>query len=329
MAFPRILVKAPNWIGDAVLATPFLTAVRAHWPRAHLAVLGRAKVRPVLERIPGIDERLDEPEELSALARLVRAGDWDLAFTLSSTLAAPLAFARARIPVRIGFAGGGRGWLLTDAVAPLPRSVHQVEHYLALGARAGMFRPKEPALAWTVTSADRAEADGLLTAAGIGRRDRVVVFAPGASFGPAKRWFTARWAQLGDRIMLAHGDRVVLVGGREEHALAARIAGMTARPAVNAAGALSLGGTAALLARSVGFVSNDSGLMHVGAAVGARTIGLFGSSLPAWTGPFSPRATALWGRVACSPCFRRTCLPGRGYACQAALGVDAVAAALG
>jgi len=329
VAFPRILVKAPNWIGDAVMASPFLAAVRAHWPRAHLAVLGRGRVRPVLERIPGLDERLDEPAGLSALTRLVRAGDWDLAFTLSSTFAAPLAFARARIPVRIGFAGGGRGWLLTAAVAPLPRSIHQVEHYLALGAPAGMFRPKEPALAWTITPKDRAEADRWLAASGIGGRDRLVVFAPGASFGPAKRWPAAWWARLGDRVMLERGDRVVIAGGREEHALAARIAGMTARPAVNAAGALSLGGTAALLARSDGFVSNDSGLMHVGAAVGARTIGMFGSSLPAWTAPFAPRATALWGRVACSPCFRRTCLPGRGYACQAALGVDAVAAAIG
>src|SRR6185503_14336521 len=102
----------------------------------------------------------------------------------------------------------------------------------------------------------------------------------------------------------------------------------TGRAAVNAAGALSLGGTAALIARASAFVSNDSGLMHVGAAVGARTVGLFGSSHPGWTGPFAPRARALWGRVPCSPCFRRTCLPGRGYACQAALTVDAVFGAI-
>src|SRR6185503_5024189 len=123
-------------------------------------------------------------------------------------------------------------------------------------------------------------------------------------------------------------EAVVLVGGREEAGPAVGIAAMCGREVVNAAGALSLGGTAALLARARAFVSNDSGLMHVGAAVGTRTIGLFGSSNPAWTAPFHPRSRALWGRVACSPCFRRTCLPGRGYACQAALTVDAVFAAL-
>jgi heptosyltransferase-2 len=218
--------------------------------------------------------------------------------------------------------------LLTDAVTPLPRSVHQVEHYLALGAPAGMFRPKEPALAWTITPADRAEAERFLAGAGLGRRDRFVAFAPGASFGPAKRWLTGHWARLADRLLLEHGDQVVLVGGAEERGIAARIAAMTARPVVSAAGALSLGGTAALIARSRGFVSNDSGLMHIGAAVGARTIGLFGSSNPAWTRPFARTAQALWGHVPCAPCFRRTCLPGRGYACQAALTVDAVTAAL-
>src|SRR5688572_14058973 len=151
MRFPRILIKLPNWIGDAVMASPLVRAVRAHWPKAHLAALCRPGIRAAAERTPGFNAILDEGEGgVLALARGLRAGDWDIALSLSSTLRAPAAFAAAGIPVRIGFSGGGRGAFLTDSIPPLPRSVHLTSHYLALGALAGAARPERPRLAWTV-----------------------------------------------------------------------------------------------------------------------------------------------------------------------------------
>jgi heptosyltransferase-2 len=325
VAFPRVLVKLPNWIGDAVMAGPLVAALKAHFAGSHLALLARDRVRAVAERLPGADEVISEPPGPFRLSRLLRDGDWDLAISCSSTLRAPLAFAVAGIPVRVGFSGGGRDALLTLKVPPLPRSVHQVSHYLALASAAGVPRPVSPRLAWSPKRGDAAEAGRFLSlfrpAGG-----PLVAMAPGASFGPAKRWFPGRFAVLSDRLVLEHGMRTVLVGGPEERPIAERIASLCARRPLDACGRLSLGGTAALLKRCAAFVSNDSGLLHVGAAVGVRTVGLFGSSNPHWTGPFSPRGAALWGRVQCSPCYRRTCLPGRRYACLDSLSVDRVAA---
>jgi len=328
MRFPRIVVKAPNWIGDAVLAGPLLAALRVHWPGAHLGVLARPKVRPVIERGVRVDEIEDEPEHAPlALARLLKGGDWDLAFTLSSSLGVAFALAAARIPARVGFAGGGRHFFLTEPVPEPPRSVHQIEHYLLLGMAAGVDLPRAAELVWHSTRKDEAEAARFLRAHG-GRREALVAFAPGASFGPAKRWFADSWAGLGDRLALDRGIRPVIVGGPAERGEAGRICGLMARAPVNATGLLSLGGTAALLRRCRAFVSNDSGLMHVGVAAGVPTIGLFGSSNPHWTGPRGERHEALWGNVPCSPCYRRTCVPGRDYACLKALSVGQVAAAV-
>jgi heptosyltransferase-2 len=342
LKFPRILVKAPNWIGDAVLATPLLSALRAHWPDAHLGVLARAKVRPVVERGPAVDEIVDESVGSPlALTRLIAGGTWDLAISCSSSLRVAAALGAARIPVRIGFAGGGRHFFLTEPVPPPPRSVHQIEHYLLLGMAAGLDLPgvrdrngdkvtiegRVRDLVWRTLPGDDAEVDRFLRVfAEPG--ETFVAFAPGASFGPAKRWFAGRWAALGDRLALGAGVRVALVGGPDEQPAALAIAGIMARPPVNAAGLLTLGGTAALLKRCRAFVSNDSGLMHVGTAVGVPTIGLFGSSNPHWTGPRGALHEALWGNVPCSPCYRRTCVRGRDYGCLDALTVDQVAGAV-
>jgi len=374
--FPRIIIKTPNWIGDAVMAMPFIGAIRSHWPRAHIAVMTRPRIRPVAERTPGVDAVVDETTRFPLrLAKIFRAGEYDIAFTLASSFSVVVAFRLARIPVRIGFSGGGRAPFLTAAVRPPARSVHQVEHYLALAhaagvathgdqAPAGLAAPKpSSALAigklclprelrsppmWQILPDDRREAEEFLRSSGVPAGSSLFALAPGASFGPAKRWFRAGWAELGDRLCLNYdgsgrpsrpcrrirpgaalaGPRIVIVGGSEEREAALSIAALMARQPVLAVGALSLGGTAALLAGCNGFVSNDSGLMHVGAAVGTPTLGLFGSSNPDWTGPVGVRVGSVWGHVPCSPCYRRTCLPGRRYACLKAITVDRVMASL-
>lgn len=325
MKFPRILVKAPNWIGDAVLAGPLLGALRANWRKAHIAVLAREKVRPVIERLPGADEIVAEDGlGFWSLARWIGENAFDAFVSLSSGLKAPLASAYARVPLRIGFMGSGRSLLFTQAPAPLPRSLHQIEHYLALGTVLGAFRPPRPRLFWRIKEADRIEAGAFVKAAGKAGARKLVALAPGGAFGPAKRWFRHRWAELADRLSLDGDCRVAIVGGAAEAGEAAAIAELAARAPIIAAGRLSLGGTAALLARCRAFVSNDSGLLHVGAATGTPTIGLFGSSNPHWTGPRGPSGKALWGRVPCAPCYRRRCLPGRDYSCLDALSVDLV-----
>jgi heptosyltransferase-2 len=245
-----------------------------------------------------------------------------MAFNLTSSHRVASAMALARIPVRTGFAGGGRGMFMTSPVSPLARSRHQSVNYLSLAGGGGKAEP----VRWTATAGDRAEAGAFLRKAGL--KGRMVAFAPGAAYGPAKRWPDGSWAALADTLELEHGLGVVVVGGAAERSRAGAIAALTARKPVDATGCLSLGGTAALISRCAGFVSNDSGLMHVGATTGVPTVGIFGSSDPAWTAPHGRRCKALSRPVPCAPCFRRTCLPGRGYACLRAVQPASVISAL-
>jgi lipopolysaccharide heptosyltransferase II len=306
-----------------------MSTVRAHWPGGHLTVLCRERVRQVIERNAEADEFLDERRhEVAGLARRLRAGCFDVAFALSSSQAAAAAMALARIPVRVGFRGGLRGLLFTTAVDPVSRYIHRTRQFLMLATAAGAKVTREPRPAWKVLKADRAEAARFLRKHGIRPGTRLAAFAPGASYGPSNRWFAASWAGLADRLTLGGGWKVVMVGGPAEVRMVERATGLRARRAVVAAGRLSLGGTAALISVCRACVSNDSGLMHVGAALGVPTLGLISSGNPAWTGPVGRRAAFLWARVPCSPCFRRTCLPGRGYACLRELTVDLVHARL-
>jgi len=328
MQFPRILVKAPNWLGDAVMADPLIGALRAHWGRGHLAVMARPKVKPVFVRMAGVDEIIDEPGGAWRISRKLKGEDFDLAFTLSSSLRAVAGIAMAGIPARIGFSGGGRGLFLTRSIPPLPRSIHVSRHYLALGSLEGVPVPKTITTTWKVLPADLREVHRFLRRNGVRKGEMMVAFAPGAAYGPAKRWFDASWAELADLLSLKTGARIVVAGGKDETERAAAINRLTAHPVLDATGKLSIAGTAALLSLCRGFVSNDSGLMHLGGAVGVPTLGLFGSSNPNWTAPLGRKTEFLYRRVPCSPCYRRTCLPGRGYACLKALTPELVFASI-
>jgi len=318
--FPRIVVKAPNWIGDAVLSSALFHEMRRFWPKSHVVVFARKKVLPVMRRLPGVDAVMEEePGNLVRLSREVRAGRFDIAVSLSSSDIPALAFWLARVPMRIGFKGGLKGFFFSDAVEPPSRCVHQVFHYLKLGEPLGIGIPGNPSLAIRVTRTDRAEAAAFLRRRGVRTGARLVAFAPGASYGPAKRWFTSSWAVVGDAMQLKHRATVVIVGGREERPAALEVGRLMARPAVDATGALSLQGTSGLLSMCRAFLSNDSGLMHLGAAVGVPTLGLFGSSNPSWTAPFGRGNRVIWGLVECAPCYLRKCLPKRNYACLHAI----------
>jgi len=329
MKFPRIVVKAPNWVGDAVMAGPFLEAVRAHWPKGHLAVLARPQVRPVVERVAETVEIIDEsPHEVPELAGSLREEGFDVAFSLSSSQGAALALALVRIPVRVGFRGGLRGFLFTEPVEPVSRYIHCTRHYLRLAEVAGARVGRNPVPRWEVRPRDKAEARKFLARQGARAGTKMVALAMGGAYGPSKRWFSASWAELGDRLALERGITPVLVGGEAERAGAERIAGLMARHPLDATGKLSLAGTAALLSMCRAVVSNDSGLMHVSAALGVPTLGLLSSGNPSWTGPIGRKTAFLYAGVECSPCFRRTCLPGRNYACLRELTVERVFTAL-
>jgi heptosyltransferase-2 len=239
---------------------------------------------------------------------------------------------RAGIPERIGYARDARSWLLTRAVSVPQKGeipAHESYYYLELLRRAGWL-PALPAVEHIelAVSAEAREAAGRRLAAAGARESRAwVAFAPGASYGSAKCWPPERYAALADRLIAACDADVLLFGAPAESGMAARIVGAMRQSAVNLVGATNTAELPALLAACQLFIGNDSGAMHVAAAVGVPVVGIFGPTDPEGTRPVTPRFTLVRQPVSCSPCFLRRCPID--HRCMTRISVDEVFGAAG
>lgn len=316
----KILVRATNWVGDAVMALPALEAIRRHEPLAHIAVLARPWVAE-LYRDQGFADRLivfDHAGRHAGLggaermARELRCERFDVALLLQNAFQAAWLAWRAGIPQRIGYARDRRSWLLTQAVElPRPGEIPSQEpyYYLELLRRAGWLEQLPQVSAVTMRVSDEAQRNGesKLRAAGGRQGARRVAMAPGAAFGAARCWPVERFAALADRVIAELDADVVLVGSAADRDTTQRIAtGMRRKPIV-LAGQTTIGELPGVLRACHAFVGNDSGAMHVAAAVGLPVIGIFGPTDPEATAPLSGRMTVVREPVECSPCFLRAC----------------------
>ena len=302
----RVLIRAPNWLGDAVMALPAMAAVRRTFPRSTLAVAAPAGVAPMFQEMTGAaqDELLTvEPGTEKAA---VSAGRFDLAILLPNSFRSAWVARRAGVPHRWGLASSARGWLLTRSVRPANRPRHQSARYLALMDALGVSGSDDhPRVSVTAASAERAR--DLLSRNGLDRSSTVVGMAPGAAYGHAKRWPPSRMAELIVRLG-ARGARCILVGaagdrdaGREiESALSA------ASGVVNLIGRTDLRLLTGVLERCQAFVSNDSGAMHLAAAVGVPVTAIFGPTDERVTSPIGNH-DVLIQQVFCRPCMLRDC----------------------
>jgi heptosyltransferase II len=327
----RIVVRAPNWLGDIVMAMPAIAAVRAAHPDAHLAVAAPAPFVDVCAAVPGVDAtvplRGGGIRAIGAHAEALNAGGFELAILFTNSFASALAASRAGIPERWGYERDWRGRLLTRAVpvritttpessatpespadAPPVSSRHHSAYYLRLVQRLGMPAVEAAALLVPPAAAvDRAAA--LLAEAGVGPETRLVGFAPGAAYGSAKRWPPDRVAGAIAGLTGA-GVRAVLVGAAGDREIAQAILAAldpaTRETVVDLVGRTDVATLMAVLARCAVVVANDSGAMHVASAVGRPVVAIFG--------PTDERATAPVGRhtlvrhdVWCRPCLLRAC----------------------
>lgn len=315
------LVVAPAWIGDTVLAQPLFVRLKERHPDLVIDALAPRWTAPVLERMPQIRRVIDNPFahgqlELGARRRLGRqlaAGNdgrgYDLAYVLPNSLKSALVPFFAGIPQRIGFTGESRLVLLNRRHTLDEQALPQMaERFAQLAEAPGAPLPRPLPLPRLESSP--AQQAATLAASGLDRPARLAVFCPGAEYGPAKRWPAAHFAQLADELV-ARGYTVWLLGSAKDHATgeaviaAARTAGTDALR--NLCGLTSLTQAIDLIALADLVVCNDSGLMHVAAALGRPLVALYGSSSPGFTPPLSPRATVLSLGLACSPCFKREC----------------------
>ena len=329
----RILVVAPSWIGDTVLAQPLLKLLHARHPGLALDVLAPRWTLPLLGRMPEVRLAITSPfahgdlklGERYGLGRTLARESYDQVIVLPNTFKSALAPFFARIPVRTGYIGEMRHWLLNDARrADKVRLPQIAQQYAALGLPRGEeLKPPLPTLALQVNQAERSAVFDRL---GLDRSRPAAALCPGAEFGPAKRWPARYFAELAQGLA-AHGCAVWLIGSQSDRPVGAEIVQASGGICRNLCGETTLTEAIDLLASCSLVVSNDSGLMHVAAALGRPLVALYGSSSPLYTPPLSADARILKLDLPCSPCFQRECPLGH-FNCMMQLTPDKVLAAV-
>jgi heptosyltransferase II len=323
----KILVRAVNWVGDAVMTLPALDALGEIFPHAHIVVLAKPWVAPVYEGRPAVRDVVIYRKDggllkglggLGSAIRQVRARKFDLAILFQNAFEAAFLAKAAGVPRRLGYDRDGRGMLLTDRVPvnTFKTGTHQVEYYLNLLRTAG----------WNAESRDpvmeapgdaRRSISGLLAGKGIGEDEMLVGLSPGAMFGDAKRWPEERFAAVGDMAAETWGARVLVMGSGKETRVCRAVETAMAGPCINLCGETSLDVAMAVIERCSMFVTNDSGLMHLAAALGVPTVAVFGSTDPVATGPRGPHTRIVRHPVECAPCLRASCP--RDFRCMTAI----------
>ena len=299
----RLVILSPNWLGDAVMALPAIHAFRAKYPAGAVDVAARPGSAPLFSMVGGVGVAVLERGREAAILRERR---YDAAVLLPNSFASAFAAKRAGIGERWGYGVNFRSWLLTRAVAPRVR-VHQVEHYAHLADALG-FPPDTRIPGIEIDLRHREDGAARLAAEGWDRRTPLVALAPGAAFGTAKRWPAASFAAIADRIADA-GGRAVLLGGPADRAATDEVEAMAQRQGmVNLAGKTDLPMLMSVRVHTRGLVTNDSGPMHLAAALGLPVTAMFGPTREHETHPVGSRAPeVLVGRAWCRPCMLRDC----------------------
>ena len=331
----RIAILLPNWIGDAVMATPMLRALRRKAGRhARLIGFGRAAICELLSGNPQLDDLRELPsarrflfERSLHLAARLRAGRFDRAVLLTNGLGAAWAARLAGVGERVGYARRGRSILLTRSLEPPRESgrfrpISAIDYYLGLASALGC-PPETASMELATTAADEAAADAIWAGFGERRRLPTILLNNGAASGTAKLWPEASMAELAQRLARDLDLNILLFAGPGEREAALRIAGQAATARVKAMPTLTIGTAKACIRRARLLVSTDSGPRHIAAAFGVPLVSLFGPTDPRWADLHSPRDLVLREAVACAPCHRTICPYGH-HRCMRDLSVERV-----
>jgi heptosyltransferase-2 len=309
----NLLVVAPSWVGDAVLAQPLFKRLHERHRELTLDVLAPPWTCALFARMPEVHAAVDSPfshgefalRRRYALGRSLASGHYDQAIVLPNSFKSALIPFFAAIPRRTGFVGEARWGLLNDArrldtqVLPL-----MAERFALLAENAG--DPVKRPLAAAQLNVDDAQRKATLAKLGLAPHRPVAVLCPGAEYGPAKRWPPNYFSELARKLSAAGLD-VWLAGSAKDAAIGDEIARGCGNTCINLCGKSTLAEAIDLLSCAALIVSNDSGLMHVAAALDKPLIAIYGSSSPAFTPPLSARARIVRLDLPCSPCFERVC----------------------
>jgi len=318
-----ILIIAPNWIGDAVMTEPLLARLKVQYPDSNIDVLASTWVAPIYRACAEVHQVIEakfEHKQLQwglrkQLAKELAVKKYQACFVLPNSLKSALIPWLANIPFRVGYRGELRFGLINVALDN-PSKINRppmVEHYLALSQLlreeqiSSSFNNIAPKL--NISNAAKQSVETKLSEAKINPAN-FYVMCPGAEYGPSKRWPTTHFADLAQRLIVSNTNtQIILLGSKGDHALAQEITSQAKQDACihNWCGDTSLDEAIALIGMSKAVISNDSGLMHIAAALKTPQVAIFGSSDPGHTPPLSDKAKVIWLNLPCSPCHKRVC----------------------
>ncbi len=299
----RLVIRATNWLGDAVMTVPAIRAIRRTRPDLELTVLTPGKLAGFWNAVPEVDCVLSLPAEggIRATVELLRKGNYDAIVLFPNSLRVGLEGWFAGIPRRVGYRGHSRAWLLNQVLDPVQKSEgapeHQVHHYLRLAESMGAAPMQDSE--WTLPRHISKPATG---------RILQLAICPGAEYGPAKRWFPERFAAVMKAISARHPCQWHVVGVLKDAPIGDEIVKAFGPDGLeNWIGRTSLDGLISLLRGCDLLLTNDTGTMHLAAMFGVPVVAIFGSTEPVLTGPLGAGHSIVQHRVACGPCFRRQC----------------------
>lgn len=330
----KILIIGPSWVGDTVMAQALFKLLKQQYPDVLIDVLAPSWTFTVLSCMPEVNHAIEMPighgefklRERYRIGKSLRDKQYDQAIVLPNSFKSALIPWFANIPVSTGWLREGRSLLLNDGrKLDKKRYPLMIEQYLALGLKEGASLPADyPYPAFHVTEA--AQQAALAAHQPAWPKRKVLALGAGAEFGPSKRWPAEYYAELANK-KLDEGYDVWLFGSPKDRAVTDSIMALTQQRCENLAGRLQLSETIALLSLTAGVVSNDSGLMHIAAALNKPLIVIYGSTSPSFTPPLSKTAQVLKLNLDCQPCFQRDC-PLKHHKCMRDITPAQVAAAM-
>jgi heptosyltransferase II len=313
MNYKKILIIAPAWIGDLVMSQALFRLLKQQDPNCTIDVLANKTLHPVLEHMPEVDHYLTSPfthGDLKLLkrykfAKSLRKNFYTHAYILPNSFKSALIPFWANIPLRIGWLGELRYILLNNIKTSVKKIPLMVERFIALGLEKNEQLPKPLSLPQLQISPEKLNATLNRLKISLSSK-KVLALCPGAEYGITKRWPTTYFAEIA-KIKKQEGWEIWIFGGPKDKTLAKEIQAQSKHACLDLTGKTNLGEAIELLSLVTAVITNDSGLMHIAAALNRPLVAIYGSSSPNFTPPLTEKVKILSLNLPCSPCFKREC----------------------